>query len=162
MYLTSNSIEHIEINAITGYQYLGNTCGYIINDADVRNGSSNKLIVHEISRDFECTINFGEKPLEIKLDNDTIDDNDGSLQKVYLLPGKSWYNDEQAQNQTSKVNNVPTKQRHTTIGFYLSKEQPIERPENCKGTQYIDGTGNIKVKAPDISRETINMKKDGI
>ena len=59
--VSSDSNKEIFIKPEDGFEYLGNTCGAILNDIDLRNGISNKLKVLGVSRDLECVINFGEK-----------------------------------------------------------------------------------------------------
>ena len=117
MYISPGGANNIKIEPKGIYQYLGNTCGHIINDASIRSKTENKLIVHEVTRDFECTINFGERPLKVGIDNDVNDTNDNEIKNIYMLPNKAWYSDEQGQNQINVVNDLPSKDGYTTEGF---------------------------------------------
>ncbi len=145
--LSRNSTAFLNVKAKEGYQYLGNTCGYIINDIDIRNSNNvtqGQLKIYEVSRDFECKINFGEKPFEVLIETDGNSSNNTNLNKIYILPKKSWYSDEQAQHQISKINNVPKKTGFKTEGLYLENNGELLPNNTCQGIKYISSDGTLK------------------
>ena len=148
LYLTADDTNFIYVKPVDGYEYLGNTCGYILNDANVRNkaeGRENQLIITEVRRDTECVINFGERPFKVAIDNDVTDDNDSDLGAIYVLPKKSWYSDAEATNQITSVSDFPVINGYKTKGFYLNKRNgKIARGGSCDGTLIISDSGKLK------------------
>ena len=154
--LSRNSRAFLNIKAKEGYQYLGNTCGYIINDIDIRNSNNvtqGQLIIYEVSKDLECEIIFGAKTFEVLLETDGNSFNNNNLNKIYIFPQKSWYSDNKAQNQISKINNLPRKKGFKTEGLYLENNGELLPNTSCQGVEYISSDGTLK----DIDEITIGM-----
>lgn len=152
----SSTSTHINIKANEGYQYLGNTCGYIMNDIDIRNSNNltqGQLKIYEVSKDLECEIIFGAKTFEVLLETDGNSFNNNNLNKIYIFPQKSWYSDNKAQNQISKINNLPRKKGFKTEGLYLENNGELLPNTSCQGVEYISSDGTLK----DIDEITIGM-----
>ena len=97
--MSSNQPGEVFLEPKAGYEYLGNTCGIIVNDIDVRNELSNNtfngntaLNISMVTRDIECTVNFGEKPYTINLkptDTQYSSMTDPNPKQIYIIKNKS-------------------------------------------------------------------------
>ena len=138
----SSTSTHINIKANEGYQYLGNTCGYIMNDIDIRNSNNltqGQLKIYEVSKDLECEIIFGAKTFEVLLETDGNSFNNNNLNKIYIFPQKSWYSDNKAQNQISKIKSTKMTHLHLLRVVIVMLVKIIQ--------EHISGTfGDVKNK----------------
>ena len=76
---TESDFRQIKIKTKGKYGYIGSTCGTILNEIQA---SSGILVLSGVTRDTECTINFGEKPTSVILDqsqNNKIKSNSGII-----------------------------------------------------------------------------------
>ena len=138
------STRDIEIQAKADYQYLGNTCGVIVNDFDIRKDPTKNIIkVQGVSRDIECTINFGEKPIRVEIEHTGVTTKT-IPETLYVIKTKDWYADEFGNDSISKVKTA-TKEGYKIKGYYTSPNTLTEYNQNCtNGTEIIDANGTLK------------------
>ena len=122
---------HVYIEPQPGYQYLGNTCGIIVNDLNIRNKESGKtdmLIVQDITRDIECTINFGEKSDRIILHRYKEEPEVPS--ELYIIKNKSWYEDSTSVKAITKLSKNPTMDGYEYKGYYTQTNKEWLEPKS--------------------------------
>ena len=145
--------KKVFLQPASGYEYLGNSCGIIINDISLRNGDTpNQINVQGVSRDIECTINFGERPYEIILEHTNAPFDDATTpdpERLYVIKDKGWYVDKTAENAITKIVTPSSMGGYTYHGYYTDKNVNAsnEFMDSCSGTQIIDPTTNVIASA---------------
>ena len=140
--LNANSTDiNIYVDPQSGYQYLGNTCGIILNDINIRNRTPDKsdvLILQPVTRDIECKVNFGEKSNLINLykyDSTQYD----VPENLYVIENKSWYEDIESTKAITKLSKNETMDGYEYNGYYTLKNQESgEFTRECKGIEIIN------------------------
>ena len=150
--LTNNDSATLNIKPNSGYLYLGNTCGYVVNDISaVDNQKSDNpkdenyiLKIQGLTKDTECVISFGEKPLEVNLDqSDTT--THSNPEKLFLKNKINWYLDYSMNTQVSKIPSNPLKKGYIFKGYYREKTLSDSPNGVCNGSdkKYIDENGYL-------------------
>lgn len=143
-YLTSNSSpEYIYINSIGSNKYIGSTCGYILNgidgNKDITNGDGPYLFLSNVTRDIECTINFGEKPSEIILSQEHAECGKSSPEKLYFTTTTGWFSDEYGNLSINSLEQKPCRIGYTFNGYGNSSSLN----NACSSTKVIDENGKL-------------------
>ena len=126
---TETDYREIKIKSKGKYGYIGSTCGFILNDIQASQG---KVIISGVTRDTECTINFGERPSAVILDQSSNTTNSNPV-KLYIIPETGWYSDEFANYTISTLTVSPTKRGYTYKGYYKS----TSISNACSGTLVV-------------------------
>ncbi len=143
VYVVGSGIKYIYIKSLGANQYIGSTCGYIINGINANNKYTQEengnvvakggyLIISNITRDTECMINFGEKPKKVILDqtNNTVN---SSPKELYLASETGWYLDEFGNNQIMAISANPERLGYIYEGYTNSSGVN----NACSGTTII-------------------------
>ena len=126
---TESDYREIKIKSKGKYGYIGSTCGTILNDIQ---SSTGKIIISGVTRDTECTINFGERPIAVILNQDE-NTTPSNPAKLYIIPENGWYSDEFANYSITTLIANPTKIGYTYKGYYKS----TSASNACSGTLVI-------------------------
>ena len=138
---TESDYREIKIKSKGKYGYIGSTCGMILNDIQ---SSVGKVIVSGVSRDTECTINFGERPTAVIL-NQTENTTQSSPTRLYIIPENGWFSDEFANYTITTLSTNPSKTGYTYNGYYKS----TSISNACLGTLVI-GTDKKLIKTQSL------------
>ena len=156
--MSSSQIKDLKIKPEAGNQYLGNKCGVIINDLNARittGENANKLIIHKVSRDIECVINFGEKSSRMIL-HKYPDATLASHDELFVIPDKSWYEDETSTTAISKLPTNPTLNGYYYKGYYTEDNKATGVfAQSCAGTEVISQTNVLGSPALQKDGKTI-------
>lgn len=162
--IASDETSEIYIEAQTGYEYLGNTCGVIVNDIDLRNRVSNKVKVLSVTRDVECMINFGVKSYKINLvpeERCYSEMTKPNLENVYVIVNDAWYSDYSSVNSISKLDNVPSLRNHVFQGYYdVSNYNGSKFKKECEGIKVIDKEGNLG--STSLTKNSVSLYSDNM
>ena len=120
-------------------QYIGSTCGHILakENSSNPNNPAPRLILTNVTRDFECMISFGEKPKTIKLTKKTgiTLKTEPKPTELYLIDSRGWFLDSFGNEQITKLTTNPTRVGYTFKGY--------DTKEGCNGTKVIDANGKL-------------------
>ena len=126
---TESDYRELKIKSKGKYGYIGSTCGTILNDIQ---SSTGKIIISGVTRDTECTINFGERPIAVILNQDE-NTTPSNPAKLYIIPENGWYSDEFANYSITTLITNPTKIGYIYKGYYKS----TSASNACSGTLVI-------------------------
>ncbi len=132
---TESDFREIKIKSKGKYGYIGNTCGFIINDIQA---SSGKLILNNVTRDTECVINFGEKASTVILNQEKNDKVKSNPEVLYVIPDTGWFSDEFANYSLSKLFRQPERVGYTYKGYFKSSNLN----NSCSGSKVV-GEDNV-------------------
>ena len=127
---TESDFRQIKIKSKGKYGYIGSTCGTILNEIQA---SSGILVLSGVTRDIECTINFGEKPTGVILDQSQNNKLKSNPEKLYIIPEFGWYTDEFANYSMTTLITNPERTGYTYQGYYKSTSVS----NACSGTLVI-------------------------
>ena len=127
---TESFYKEIKIKSKGKYGYIGSTCGFVLNDIQA---SAGKLVFSGATRDTECTINFGEKPSAVILDQSQNNKKVSNPEKLYIIPETGWYSDEFANYSIATLITNPARIGYTFKGYYKSSGVSTA----CSGTMVI-------------------------
>ena len=127
---TESDFRQIKIKSKGKYGYIGSTCGTILNEIQA---SSGLLVLSGVTRDTECTINFGEKPTSVILDQSPNNKIKSNPEKLYIIPEFGWYTDEFANYSLTTLITNPERIGYTYNGYYKSTSVS----NACSGTLVI-------------------------
>ena len=144
---TESDYKEIKIKSKGKYGYIGSTCGTILNDIQASTG---KIIISGVTRDTECTINFGERPIAVILNQDE-NTTPSNPAKLYIIPENGWYSDEFANYSITTLIANPTKIGYTYKGYYKS----TSASNACSGTLVI-GTDKKLIKTMSLLDSFVN------
>ena len=114
---TETDYKEIKIKSKGKYGYIGSTCGFVLNDIQA---NENKLIFTGAKRDTECTINFGEKPVKVTLDQELNNKINSTPKELYVISDSGWYSDAFANYTIPSISTNPERYGYTYGGYYLS------------------------------------------
>ena len=139
---TESDFRQIKIKTKGKYGYIGSTCGTILNEIQA---SSGILVLSGVTRDTECTINFGEKPTSVILDQSQNNKIKSNPEKLYIIPEFGWYTDEFANYSLTTLITNPERIGYTYNGYYKSTSVS----NACSGTLVI-GTDKKLIKTKSL------------
>ena len=139
---TESDFRQIKIKTKGKYGYIGSTCGTVINEIQA---SSGLLVLSGVTRDTECTINFGEKPTSVILDQSQNNKIKSNPEKLYIIPEFGWYTDEFANYSLTTLITNPERIGYTYNGYYKSASVS----NACSGTLVI-GTDKKLIKTKSL------------
>ena len=127
---TESDFRQIKIKSKGKFGYIGSTCGTILNEIQAGSGI---LVLSGVTRDTECTINFGEKPTAVIFDQSQNNKLKSNPEKLYIIPEFGWYTDEFANYSMTTLITNPERTGYTYQGYYKSTSVS----NACSGTLVI-------------------------